>query len=118
MENEEASDEKEYSEEKNNDKYSTKFYHFNHKIPSLLSKTLNELIDCADDMVEALSSITMKQINRNENGNECVKENSYDNVNHIFLIPQLTNANEDVKKYTDFTIIGKKLLAKLKLSYH
>lgn len=118
MENEEASCGKEYSEEKNDDKCSTKFDHFNHKIPSLLSETLIELIECADDMVEALSSITIKQVNKNEDGKANVKENSYDNVNHIFLIPQLTNTNEDVRKYTDFTIIGKKLLAILKLSYH
>ena len=108
MEDKEASAEKEYSEEKNNDKCSTNFDHFNHKIPSLLAETLIELIDCADDMVEALSSITIKQIDKDKN------ENSYDNVNHIFLIPQLTNTNDDIKKFNDFTIIGKKVLAILK----
>ena len=118
MENEEASSEKDYSEEKNDDKCCTKFVNFYHKIPSLLSETLIELIDCADDMREALSSITIQENEKNKDVEENMIGNIYDKVNHIFQIPQLTRTNDDIKKYTDFTIIGRKVLTILKLSYH
>lgn len=115
---EEAFSEKEYSEEKNNHECSTKLDHIYHKIPSLLSDTLIELIDCADDMIEALSSMTIQQSEKNKDGKENMIQNGYDNVNHIFQIPQLINTNDDIKKYTDFTVIGRKVLTILKLSYH
>ena len=43
------------------------------------------------------------------------EENNVDSANHIFLIPQLRNTNESVKKYTDFITIGRRVLAMIKL---
>ena len=117
MENEEASAQTEYSEEENNHDCPAKLDRFYHKIPSSLSDTLTELIDCADDMIEALSSITKKQTDKKKDGKENMVESSYYNVNHIFQIPQLTNTNDDIKKYTDFTVIGRKVLTIINLSY-
>jgi hypothetical protein len=109
-ESEEASSRNKYSEEKTDEECSANFSPLFHKIPSLLIETLNELIDCSDDMVQAFSSITIQ--NRKENVKE---EINVDNANHIFLIPQLRNTNESIKKYTDFITIGRRVLAMIKL---
>lgn len=111
-ESEEASCRNKYSEEKNDEECSAKFSPLFHKIPTLLIETLNELIDCSDDMVEAFSSITIQNIKENVNKEE---GNTIDNANHIFLIPQLRNTNDNIKKYTDFITIGRRVLAMIKL---
>ena len=108
---EEASSRNKYSEEKSDQECSTNFSPLFYKIPSLLIETLNELIDCSDDMVEAFSSITIQ--NMKENIKE--EENNVDNANHIFLIPQLRNTNDHIKKYTDFITIGRRVLAMIEL---
>lgn len=109
-ESEEASSRNKYSEEKNDEEYSGKCSPLFHKIPSLLIETLNELIDCSDDMVEAFSSITIQNVKENDK-----EENNVDNANHIFLIPQLRNTNDNIKKYTDFITIGRRVLAMIKI---
>jgi hypothetical protein len=111
LESEEASSRNKYSEEKNDEECSGKFSPLFHKVPSLLIETLNELIDCSDDMVEAFSSITIQNMKENVNKDE----NNIDNANHIFLIPQLRNTNDSIKKYTDFITIGRRVLVMIKL---
>lgn len=110
-ESEEGSSRNEYSEEKCDQECSAKFSRLFYEIPSLLIETLNELINCSEDMVEAYSSIMIHK--SKENIKE--EENNVDSANHIFLIPQLRNTNESVKKYTDFITIGRRVLAMIKL---
>ena len=105
---EEASSSNKCTEDKNYKECSSKNFPLNCKIPSLLVKTLEELIDCADDMEEALSSITVQNMKENAN------ENNVDDVNHIFLIPQLRNTHDNIRKYTDFTMIGRRVLGIIK----
>ena len=61
-------------------------------------------------MVEAFSSITIQNVKENDK-----EENNVDNANHIFLIPQLRNTNDNIKKYTDFIRIGRRVLAMIKI---
>ena len=97
---------------------STKTVILSHEIPPLLVSTLNELIDCSDDMAQTLSSliITNDKNNRNEKKNNDEKDSrgNSDMANHIFLIPELRVTDESIKKYLDFSKVGRAVLESLK----
>jgi hypothetical protein len=97
---------------------SSKTVILSHEIPPLLVSTLNELIDCSDDMAETLSSLIIPnhgKISENEKKNG-EKDNRVDSdmANHIFLIPELRVNDESIKKYLDFSKVGRAVLGSLK----
>ena len=85
-----------------------------HKIPQLLISTLDELIDCSDDMTDTLKSllVTDKRTDNNNDNNDSnnSKNGNFDNTNHIFTMPELRNTNESIKKYFDFSKIARAVL--------
>lgn len=90
-----------------------------HRLPQLLISTLDELIDCSDDMSETLKSllVTDRRTDNTENSNNDNKNSKnihFDNTNHIFTMPEFRNTNESIKKYLDFSKIARSVLENIK----
>lgn len=96
---------------------SSKTVILSHEIPPLLVSTLNELIDCSDDMAETLSSLIIPNGKNSENekkNGEKDKKGDPDMANHIFLIPELRVTDESIQKYLDFSKVGRAVLGSIK----
>lgn len=82
-------------------------------IPPLLISTLTELIECSDDMSDTISSLFLGEhssiIKEKEIGKE--KGNDIKPMGHIFKIPELMNTDKNMKKYVDFSFIGRSVLS-------
>ena len=91
-------------------------------VPFLLESTLMELVDCAQELSETFVSL---QGNRNAGGegNGSSERGSVrgsgttdnmENIGHIFMIPEIKDSTENVKKYRDFANVGKTVLKRLR----
>jgi hypothetical protein len=95
-------DKNEKNNENENDKKNT--IYFNVMIPPLLINTLRELIDCSDDMAETLKIVNIEKRGQNP-------DTLPGGMGHVFgRITEISNKNENIKKYLNFSKAGKAVL--------
>ena len=76
-------------------------------VPAMMVSTLTELIECADDMVETLFTDLKSN---NTDLEKKLKYQNQKNISHVFMIPEMVNTDPEIKKYTDFSTVGKTVL--------
>ena len=77
-------------------------------IPPLLISTLIELIECSDDMLATFSSLFLEEHSLKNEGKNNEKSST---LGHIFNIPELVNIDENSRKYSDFSQVGRSVLS-------
>ena len=77
-------------------------------IPPLLISSLIELIECSDDMLATFSSLFLEEHSLKNEGKNNEKSST---LGHIFNIPELVNIDENSRKYSDFSQVGRSVLS-------
>lgn len=106
-------------------------------IPLSLASSVEELVECAEDLAETFVSLTgkhsnnsnahrggissdssgLKKTNKNGMGNVNMGEitsNEIGPMGHVFMAAELQNTSENMRKYTDFATIGRAVLTSLR----
>jgi hypothetical protein len=78
-------------------------------IPVNLASTVSELVDCAEDLAETFASLTGASAAKGRG-----EEKEMGAMGHVFMVPELQNTSENMRKYTDFAKIGRAVLSNLK----